>query len=69
MVTAHYHSFGAGVAGQNPFTKRERMWLGAPTLDSGSDWYRNIKGRDSLPGTMIFDVTEDGFDLGSLKIL
>gem|GEM_PF-2132325 len=69
MVTAHYHAFGAGVAGQNPFTKRERMWLGAPTLDSGSDWYRNIKGRDSLPGTMIFDVTPDGFDLGSLKIL
>lgn len=69
MVTAHYHSFGAGVAGQNPFSKRERFWLGAPTLDSGSDWYRNIKGRDSLPGTMTFDVTEEGFDLGSLKIL
>ena len=69
LVTGHYHSFGAGVAGQNPFTKRERMWLGAPTLDSGSDWYRNIKGRDSLPGTMIFDVTGDGFDLASLAIL
>lgn len=68
-VTAHYHSFGAGVAGQNPFTKRERMWLGAPTLDSGSDWYRNIKGRDSLPGTMIFDVTPNGFDLSSLTIV
>ncbi|MBT2484845.1 MULTISPECIES: hypothetical protein [unclassified Microbacterium] len=69
MVTAHYHSFGAGVAGQNPFTKRERFWVGAPTLDSGSDWYRNVKGRDSLPGTLIFDVTEDGFDLASLAIL
>lgn len=69
LVTAHYHSFGAGVAGMNPFSKRERMWLGAPTLDSGSDWYRNIKGRDSLPGTMIFEVGESGFDLGSLKIL
>jgi hypothetical protein len=69
LVTAHYHSFGAGVAGQNPFSKRERMWLGAPTLDSGSDWYRNIKGRDSLPGTMIFDVTAEGFDLSSLDIL
>lgn len=69
MVSGHYHTFGAGTAGINPFSKRERMWLGAPTLDSGSDWYRNIKGRDSLPGTMIFDVTEDGFDLGSLKVL
>jgi len=69
MISGHYHSFGAGVAGQNTFTGRERMWLGAPTLDSGSDWYRNVKGRDSLPGTMIFDVTEIGFDLGSLKIV
>lgn len=70
LVTAHYHSFGAGVAGQNPHTKRERMWLGAPTIDSGSDWYRNIKGRDSLPGIMIFEVDEQtGFDLASLAIL
>lgn len=69
LVSAHYHSFGAGVAGQNPFSGRERMWLGAPTLDSGSDWYRNIKGRDSLPGTMIFDVTSTGFDLSSLTIV
>lgn len=69
LVTGHYHSFGAGVAGQNPHTKRERMWLGAPTMDSGSDWYRNIRGRDSLPGVMIFDVGPDGFDLASLAIL
>lgn len=70
MVTGHYHSFGAGVAGVNPFSGRERMWLGAPTVDNGSDWYRNIKGRDSLPGTLIFEVDEDaGFDLGSLRII
>lgn len=69
LVTGHYHSWGSGVAGQNPFTKRERFWVGAPTLDSGSDWYRNVKGRDSLPGTLIFDVTENGFDLSSLTIV
>lgn len=69
LVTAHYHSFGAGVAGRNPATNAQRWWLGAPTLDNGSDWYRNIKGRDSDPGLMIFDVTDDGFDLGSLTIL
>lgn len=69
LVGCHYHSFAAGVAGMNPFTQRERTFLQAPTLDSGSDWYRNIKGRDSLPGTMIFDVTENGFDLSSLTIV
>lgn len=69
LVTAHYHSFGAGVAGRNPHSNRQRWWLGAPTLDNGSDWYRNAAGRDSDPGVMIFDVTPDGFDLSSLAIL
>lgn len=69
LVTAHYHSFGAGVAGRNPATGRQRWWLGAPTLDNGSDWYRNVKGRDSDPGVLVFDVTKNGFDLGSLTIL
>lgn len=70
LVTAHYHSWGSGVAGQNPTTKRERYWVGAPTLDNGSDWYRNVRGRDSMPGTMIFDVdTRSGFDLASLAIV
>lgn len=69
LVTGHYHTFGAGVAGINPFSGRERYWLGAPTVDNGSDWYRGLKGRDSLPGTLVFDVTSDGFDLGSLTII
>lgn len=69
LLTGHYHSFGAGVAGINPFSGRERYWLGAPTVDPGSDWYRTIKGRDSLPGTLIFSVDENGFDLGSLRII
>lgn len=68
-VTAHYHSFGAGVAGRNPVTGRQRWWLGAPTLDNGSDWFRNTAGRDSDPGVLVFDVTPDGFDLSSLTIL
>ncbi len=69
LLTGHYHSFGAGVAGINPASGRERYWLGAPTVDPGSDWYRNIKGRDSLPGTLIFEVDEGGFNLGSMRII
>jgi hypothetical protein len=69
LATGHYHSWGSGVAGINPFSGRERYWLGAPTLDNGSDWYRGLRGRDSLPGTLVFDITEDGFDLGTLKIV
>lgn len=69
MLTAHYHTYGAGVAGINPHTGRERQWIGLPTLDNGSDHYRLTAGRDSLPGTLIFDVTDNGFDLQSLTIV
>ena len=69
LVHGHYHSFSAGVAGRNPSTGRQRWCLGAPTLDNGSDWFRQTQGRDSDPGLMVFDVTPDGFDLSSLTIL
>lgn len=69
LVSGHYHAFGAGVGGTNPTTGRERMWLGAPTLDNGSDWFRQVAGRDSEPGLLIFDVTAEGIDLSSLTIL
>jgi hypothetical protein len=69
LVHGHYHSFSASVAGRNPASGRQRYCLGAPTLDNGSDWFRQTQGRDSDPGLMVFDVTGNGFDLSSLTIL
>lgn len=69
LVHGHYHSFSASVAGRNPSTNRQRYCLGAPTLDNGSDWFRQTQGRDSDPGLMVFDITPNGFDLSSLTIL
>lgn len=69
LVSGHYHSFSANVAGRNPVNQRMRWSLGAPTLDNGSDYYRQTAGRDSDPGMLVFDVTPAGFDLGSLVIL
>jgi len=69
LVHGHYHSFSASVAGRNPVSGMQRYCLGAPTLDNGSDWFRQVQGRDSDPGLMVFDVTEQGFDLSSLTIL
>lgn len=69
LVSGHYHSFSANVAGRNPVSGRMRWSLGAPTLDNGSDWYRTTAGRDSDPGLLVFDVDENGFDLASLAIL
>jgi len=69
LVSGHYHSFSANVAGRNPVSERQRWSIGAPTLDNGSDWYRTTAGRDSDPGLLVFDVTSNGFDLSSLTIL
>lgn len=69
LVHGHYHTFSANVAGRNPKTDRQRWCLGAPTLDNGSDWFRQTAGRDSDPGLLVFDVTEHGFDLASLTII
>lgn len=69
LVYGHYHSFSANVAGRNAHTERQRWCLGAPTLDNGSDWFRTVAGRDSDPGLLVFDVTDQGFDLASLTII
>jgi hypothetical protein len=69
LIHGHYHSFSANVAGRNPVNQRQRWSFGAPTLDNGSDWFRTVAGRDSDPGLLVFDVTEDGFDLSSMTIL
>lgn len=69
LVTGHYHSLTVMPTGRNPYTGRAKWWLQAPTLDSGSDWYRNKAGEDSDPGLLVFDVTSDGFDLQSLTVL
>lgn len=69
LVTGHYHCLNVSPTGHNPYTGRAKWWLQAPTLDSGSDWYRHRAGDDSDPGLLVFDVTDDGFDLQSLTVL
>ena len=69
LLTGHYHSLIVQPTGRNPHTGRTKWWLQAPTLDSGSDWFRNTAGEDSDPGLLVFDITEDGFDLQSLTVL
>lgn len=69
LLAGHYHHLVVLPTGRNPYTGRGKWFLQAPTLDNGSDWYRNIKGDDSSPGLLVFDITEDGFDLQSLTVL
>jgi hypothetical protein len=69
LVSCHYHSLAVMPTGRNPYTGRTKWWLQAPTLDNGSDWFRNKAGEDSDPGLLVFDITPDGFDLQSLTVL
>ena len=69
LITGHYHHLTVMPSGRNPYTGKAKWWLQAPTLDNGSDWFRNIAGDDSDPGLLVFDITEDGFDLTSLTVL
>lgn len=69
LLTGHYHSLIVMPTGRNPYTGKSRVWLQCPTLDNGSDWFRNMAGEDSDPGLLVFDITEDGFDLQSLTVL
>ena len=69
LLTGHYHHLRIEPTGRNPHTGRSKWWLQAPTVDNGSDWFRNLAGDDSDPGLLVFDITDDGFDLQSLTVL
>lgn len=70
LITGHYHNLTVIPSGRNPVTGRSKWWLQAPTTDNGSSWFANIAGgTDSDPGLLVFDITEDGFDLSSLTVL
>lgn len=69
LLTAHYHHLVVQPTGRSTRTGRAKWHIQTPTLDNGSDWYRNIAGDDSDPGMLTFDITADGFDLQSLTVL
>lgn len=61
LLTGHFHSFRTESTGRDPWTKREKRWFQAPTLDNGSDWYRYVAGNDSDPGLLVMTVDETGW--------
>jgi len=69
LVTGHYHHLRVQPTGRSQRTGKSKWWLQAPTLDNGSDWYRNVAGDDSDPGLLVFQINDEGFDLQSLAVL
>jgi hypothetical protein len=61
LVSGHFHTWASREMGNG------RLWVQAPTLDNGSDWFTGIKGEVSKPGLLVFSSTEYGWD--DLRIL
>ncbi|MFJ4988746.1 hypothetical protein ACIP9H_33720 [Streptomyces sp. NPDC088732] len=61
LVTGHFHHFRAQQMGHG------RLWIQAPTLDNGSDWYTVRSGEVSTSGLLVLSVGPDGWD--DLRIL
>jgi predicted phosphodiesterase len=53
-ISGHYHSFKSMDIGS-------RLWVQAPTVDPGSDWYRDRRGLSSNPGILTMVIGE-GYD-------
>ncbi|MFC9280968.1 hypothetical protein [Streptomyces collinus] len=56
LITGHFHHFRAQQAGNG------RLWIQAPTLDNGSDWYTARSGEVSTSGLLVFSIGPDGWD-------
>lgn len=61
LVAGHFHHLAAKEMGNG------RLFLQAPTLDNGSDWFSQVSGEVSTPGLLVFSSTPDGWD--DLRIL
>jgi hypothetical protein len=61
LITGHYHHFRTQQMGNG------RLWIQAPTLDNGSDWYAVRSGEVSTSGLLVFSVGPEGWD--DLRIL
>ena len=58
LITGHFHHFRAQPSGA--VNGASRTWFQAPTMDNGSDWYRNASGEDSEPGILTFTIDDAG---------
>ena len=60
LLSGHRHHYASAQRGN-------RTWFQCPTMDSGSEWYRDRTGEETSPGTLTLTVGPDGWD--DLKIL
>jgi hypothetical protein len=63
LVTAHYHHFSL-----IEYDDRT-IHMQCPAEDGGSDWYENLKGLDSRPGTLTYVIDSSGKPFRDLEII
>ncbi len=54
LITGHYHHTWLRTIGK-------RTHFGCPSLEGGSDWWRNTAGLQSAPGTLTFVIGPEGW--------
>lgn len=69
LVTGHFHFASLRPSGRDPVTGRASWHVQCPTLDNGSAWVRNTIGEDGDPALCVFQITDDGFDPSSFRLL
>jgi hypothetical protein len=57
-LSGHFHHLRVQELGDNG-SNASRYWIQAPTMDSGSGWYRLNSGEDSKTGIVCFEVEQD----------
>lgn len=54
LVTGHYHHFSIIEYGK-------KVHIQCPSMDGGSEWWKNLSGAESRPGTLTFVVDSNGW--------
>lgn len=68
LVTGHFHFPSLRPSGKTA-SGRSRWHVQASTLDNGSSWVRNKYGEDGDPALTVFQINDQGFDVGGFALL
>lgn len=60
IASGHFHHYRAEDTGKG------WMWVQAPALESGSNWFRQIFSTDAKKGILTGYLTPEGFELGQI---
>lgn len=63
LITGHYHHLSITEYDNN------KIHIQCPTIDGGSDWFLNLTGKHSRPGTLTFLIDKSGMPFRDLEVI